>query len=105
MSEWKEYTRSDEQIEEINNAPHGYSSRLNKKGKTEYLIHQPHPYANLIKTWADTGCQVWIKAQNFRDLLHIVGTLKDIQDGNVLKTTKPDWNIPGAEYSLTPFKD
>lgn len=130
MSEWKEYTGSDEQIREMLFAAnkHGVmiihhngelccepfmdagelEQHLDKRTKYPikmFLLCHPHPCADLIKIWADTGCQVWIKANNFRDLLHIVGTLKDIQDGNVLKTTKPDWNIPGAEYSLTPFED
>ena len=26
-----------------------------------YLICQPHPYADLIKIWADTGCPVWVR--------------------------------------------
>ena len=26
---------------------------------THYLICDPHPYADEIKIWADTGCEVW----------------------------------------------
>ncbi len=126
MSEWIKYDGSEKQIEEILRSKNGFSCirdtgdkdikvYLSPLTKTyligllsdceKYLINDQHPYADLIKIWADTGCPVWIKAKNFRDLLHIVNTMKDIQDGNILKTTKPDWNIPGAEYSLTPFED
>lgn len=69
-----------------------------------YLICQPHPYADLIKIWADTGCPVWVKHR-------VTSIIPDPMTGyfrselRVNKTTKPDWNIPGAEYRLTPFED
>jgi hypothetical protein len=54
---------------------------------------QPHPYADLIKIWADTGCPVWVKEG------------KELARPFIYETSKPDWNIPGAEYRLTPFED
>ena len=114
--EWIKYTGSDKQIEEIKTASKGILCKLNSdEGKikqimlkswhsldeysdliTEYLICQPHPYADLIKIWADTGCPVWVKRP--------IAVLR-IGEPIVFKTTNPDWNIPGAEYRLTPFED
>ena len=108
MAKWIEYTGSDEQIEEINNARYGILAKNNFNyiwpdiyehfdfapiGATEYLICQPHPYADLIKIWADTGCEVWVKEG------------KSHRQPFIYVTDKPDWNIPGAEYRLTQFRD
>ena len=125
MSEWIKYDGSDEQIEEILNSKNGFSYirdtgdkdikvYLSPLTKTyligllsdckQYLINNQHPYADLIKIWADTGCPVWVRSNNLC-----------YEDNNsnvwerfwlyVTSTTKPNWNIPGAEYRLTPFED
>ena len=110
MSEWIEYTGSDEQIEEINNAKHGFRTRLNKKGHTEFIICQPHQYADLIKIWADTGCPVWVRPTKPYEFEisdyenHPTTKLMVDHIGVYLITTVPDWNTPD-EYSLTPFED
>jgi len=58
----------------------------------------PHPYADLIKIWADTGCPVWVRyTEPTEDGLNI--------RWRTIKTNTPDWNIPGAECRLTPFED
>lgn len=124
MSEWIEYTGSDEQIEEMKggflyrttsdsqsdialNESHFDSIDHLKtwmRGATHYLAAKPHPYADLIKIWADTGCPVWVKHR-------VTSIIPDPMTGyfrselRVDETTKPDWNIPGAEYRLTPFED
>ena len=124
MSEWIEYTGSDEQIAEIDNCKNGLLAKNDLGyiwpdiyehfnfapiGSTHYLICQPHPYTDLIKIWADTGCPVWVKVTKRNDWVRYL-------DGAYYKpramvheylepTTKPDWNIPGAEYRLTPFED
>ena len=143
MSEWIEYTGSDEQIQSLIAARHGflidadvlcYSGIWNKFGEEgqrwwytkfvsdvkrqaldvdikKYLICQPHLHADLIKIWADTGCPVWVrptKPYEFKisDYLnHPTTRLMVDGKGVYLITTTPDWNIPGAEYSLTPFED
>ena len=71
---------------------------------THYLICQPHPYADLIKIWADTGCPVWVRSNNlcYEDNNSNVWERFGLY---VTSTTKPNWNIPGAEYRLTPFED
>ena len=85
MAKWIEYTGSDEQIEEIKAADNGVmfeyvagigtdnfifkykddryhiDNRIANKAISKYLICEPHPYADLIKIWADTGCEVWVK--------------------------------------------
>ena len=111
--EWIEYTGSDGQIGEINASesfllkrkdgeisfilqPPFEPNEMDSETIAEYLICQPHPYANLIKIWADTGCPVWWRMipKNHVGLIC-----------RVFKTNTPDWNIPGAEYRLTPFED
>ena len=78
---------------------------------THYLICQPHPYADLIKMWADTGCPVWVRPRKpyefkISDYLnHSTTRLMVDGKGVYLITATPDWNIPGAEYRLTPFED
>ena len=119
--EWIEYDGSDEQIKEMLFAAnkHGVmiihhngelcpaiftdanelAQHLDKRTKYPikmFLLCQPHPYADLIKIWADTGCPVWVKRP--------IAVLR-IGEPIVFKTTNPDWNIPGAEYRLTPFED
>jgi len=107
MAEWKEYTGSDEQISEIDNADsfiikaNGVESHvmhhIDERGLLvdcdQYLICNRHKYANLIKRWALTGQPVWWRFS---------GT--SFEPG-VRCTTSPDWNIPNAEYSFTPFED
>lgn len=112
MSEWKEYTGSDAQIAEINNAyKNGYilktgpvnqtlilKSRAEmgwyKDQFTHYLICDPHPLADMI-------CQqVWIKVREFFNSVNNYGFVAAYDEYSVYVTTKPDWNIPGAEYSF-----
>lgn len=106
--EWIKYDGSEKQIEEINNAPHGYRSRLNKKGETEYLICKQHPYADLIDIWRLSGCPVYVRITEYELHKHGCREYQVTYTSNgdtVLVTCKPDWNIPGAEYRLTPFED
>ena len=128
--EWIEYTGSDEQIAEINDSVlmHGFILRnkygsispvmkqpwhvtlIGDKDTTHYLIRQPHPYADLIKIWADTGCPVWVRPTKPYEFEisdyenHPTTKLMVDHKGVYLITTAPDWNIPG-EYRLTPFND
>lgn len=119
---WIEYTGDNKQIEEINRSesfllkrkdgavsfvlyPPLVMNEMDDEVTTHYLIGQPHPYADLIKIWADTGCPVWVRCKAYKYEW-------DSSLGNIMIdyiktecTTKPDWNIPGAEYRLTPFKD
>ena len=113
MSEWIEYTGSDEQKKELASARTGFIVRW-ADGKlsypysmqytvqeieeawgkfTHYLICQPHPYADLIKIWADTGCPVYAKCK-------VTG-----QSCALHNTQRIDWNSDEWEFSLTPFKD
>ena len=108
MAKLVEYTGSDEQNEEIQKSEHGWMTEdfIVIDGSApihdllcigdKYLICDPHPYADEIKIWADTGCEVWWRMipENHVGLIC-----------RVFKTNKPDWNIPGAEYRLTPFED
>lgn len=133
MSEWKKYEGTDEQIAEMLQADlfivdsnlscfhdpavfkmpatETYISWLREKldstGITQYLICEPHPLAEMIKRWADTGQPVWIKifdtygkTSKTSDYTFVAAYLQF----SVYKTTNPDWNIPNAEYSFTPFE-
>ena len=112
--EWIKYDGSDKQIAEINDSVlrHGFILRnrygsispvmkqpwhvalIGDKDTTHYLICKPHQYADLIKIWADTGCPVYIRYYHtfYCELV-------------VRVTNLPHWDIPDAEYSLTPFED
>ena len=59
---------------------------------THYLICQPHPYADLIKIWADTGCPVYAKHKATGQTDEVCGP-------------RVDWNHEEWEFSLTPFED
>lgn len=129
MSEWIEYTGSDEQIAQLGSAGYGVYLKFEHSNKmffyslkdisttdgrvtlsntvTHYLICQPHPYAAMIKIWADTGCPVWIMFPEQYKETEFIGfeLVGYFRTGTVFKTTLPNWNIPGAKYSLTPFED
>ena len=121
MAKWIEYTGSDEQIEEIINCKtdvlcryvnglHKLKSEMflgdwKQRTLTHYLICQPHPYADEIKIWADTGCEVWVSYMSYRyERDETLGSIMvDYLKTEI--TTTPDWNIPGAKYRLTSFED
>lgn len=124
MSEWIEYTGSDEQNRDIlgskadvlfmySNGVHRLRSSMftgdwKHRTLTHYLIGQPPPYADLIKIWADTGCPVYVRITEYELHKHGCREYQVTYTSNgdtVLVTCKPDWNIPGAEYRLTPFED
>ena len=84
-------------------------SQLNTASIKQYIICEPHPYADLIKIWADTGCPVWVKVTKRNDWVRYIDGVyykpRAMVHEYLEPTTKPDWNIPGAEYRLTPFED
>ena len=127
MAKWIEYTGSDEQFLEIVNYEnnvllefkHGVKrfrsdfmpgDFINGGNLVRYLICEPHPYADIIKIWADTGCEVWIKPHKPYSFKisdyenNPYAKLLVNEAGVIIVTTKPDWNM-NAEYSLTPFDD
>jgi hypothetical protein len=113
MTKWKEYTGSDEQIAEINGSaafmlrradgavsyvlkPPFYPNAMDNETTIGYLICNPHPLSDMICQQARTGQTVWVRIT--RDSC---GNKVNM----VCETTIPDWNIPSAEYSLTPFEE
>jgi len=122
MTEWKEYTGSDEQIAEMAEADsfiikaNGVESHvmhhIDERGLLvdcdEYLICNKHKYAKLIQRWSVTGQPVHVKVECERG-----NHLLDVSTGfyyfdlehSVFITNTPDWDIPNAEYSFTEFKD
>ena len=134
--EWIEYTGSDEQLKELLTTKSKFmvdnkwsvfhkpttlnmpatednlnwlAALLRDTKVKNYLICQPHPYADLIKIWADTGCPVWVKVTKRNDWVRYIDGVyykpRAMVHEYLEPTTKPDWNIPGAEYRLTPFED
>ena len=116
MSEWKKYEGTDDQIAELRESTqsYGYVLRLidedrehfhksdiildtHKRLIKEYLICRPHPLVEMIIKQAQTGQPVWIKYQILEG--RNIGLLSSF------KTTEPNWNIPNAEYSFTPFDE
>src|SRR5574343_518471 len=121
MADWVKYEGTDEQIEEILYAGGyiirtntGYESgirmavgkrdelisELNDGNVTHYLICQKHPLADMIERQARTGQPVWIKT-----VMDMPYAGLPILDERIQKTNKPDWNIPGAEYSFYAFEE
>lgn len=122
MPEWKEYTGSDEQIAEmaeadsfiikVNGVESHVMHHIDERGLLvdcdEYLICNKHKYAKLIQRWSVTGQPVHVKVDN-----ELGNHLLDVSTGfyyfdlehSVFITTTPDWYIPNAEYSFTPFED
>lgn len=124
MSEWIKYTGSDEQIAKLSNAKYGVCLRFEHGHKsfvyslkdisktdgkvtlsntvTHYLICNPHPLADMICQQARTGQPVWVSY--IKDLMVLRPGDKSWRK-EIICTTTPDWNIPGAEYSFTEFKE
>jgi hypothetical protein len=113
MTEWKEFTGSDEQIAEINNSKSFLLKRkdgaisfvstppldldaMGNETTIEYLICNPHPLAEMICQQARTGQPVWVK---FTVDLEHYGRCCSYSES----TTSPIWDLPNAEYSFTPF--
>ena len=111
MTEWKEYTGSDEQIAEIKNTKNGYVVRRKSGEEVCFLsIEYKCRYEDVVSYWiipddplremkirqAVTGQPVWVSK------LFECGIEKEWQ---MFVTTTPDWNIPGAEYRFTPFDE
>jgi len=80
---------------------------LTHNNTIEYLICTPHPYADMICQWARTGQPVYVRItedgdkNEFPELSEFIESIKHVE---TYCTNTPDWNIPGAEYSFTPFK-
>lgn len=126
--EWVSYTGSDEQIDELLSATfivdsiysifgnpkvvntfytgsmyeddkHWLLKHFNDYGIKRYLLCNPHPYAEMIKRWADTGQAVYIR-------IFVQATYEGDEDCYEHSCTNtPDWNIPNAEYSFTAFEE
>lgn len=82
------------------------SEFLNYNNTTHYLICDPHPLADMICKQARTGQPVWVKMETSTYwVIAMRGFDLIYQDPvvSVIKSTTPDWNIPDAAYSFTPF--
>jgi hypothetical protein len=116
MSEWIEYTGSDEQRSELGTAKHGVCLMFEHNQKsfvyslkdisttdgvptlsntvTHYLICNTHPLAEMICQQAMTGQPVWIQQKyDGKWLYYAIGT------------SLPNWTLANARYSFTPFED
>mgnify|MGYP003452143129 FL=1 len=139
MSEWKKYTSSDVQIDEISSAKHGFVCRNNEtesgiltikygqlfsdqseypilnamwsgslkrfvetNNTTHYWIISDDPLREMKIRQSQTGQPVWIKYK--KDLMVLRPGDKAWRK-EIIVTTTPDWNIPGAEYSFAPFEE
>lgn len=120
MSEWIKFDGRDEHIAEIKNNRNGYivrgtnlSNRIRvafdlsgiDTDNFEYLICNPHPLADMIIRWAQTGQPVWVKAPEGSWGMRNHQEIGRNAEFVFYVTTTPDWNIPNAEYSFTPFED
>jgi hypothetical protein len=108
MAEWKEFNASEEELVEIWNSndvlircSNGFE-RLKSQiftgdfdeyipTVTHYLICEPHPYADMIKRWADTGQPVYARSMS--------GSGSQLCHEYFPPFAHPD----KFEYSFTPF--
>ena len=114
---WQVYDGSDEQIAEIRNAGNGYVARLTsgkeiliKPGETyhisnpsvekvtHYWLIPDDPLREMKIRQAQTGQPVWVRVPTsfIRYGYHYI---------TYGATTTPDWNIPNANYSFSPFQE
>lgn len=129
MNEWTEYDGSNQQIEKIENVLNSGGSFVTWDSVIIYnrqliptraallkvfeltdgfFICNPHPLAEMAKQQFDTGQPVWVKTSNWNlDLSAMEGELtgQGTSEYMIFTTDKPNWNIPSAEYSFTPFED
>lgn len=114
MTNWIEYTGSDEQIAEIKSTKNGYvlrkangkeivfvsiQYRPNLENVTHYWTIPEDPLREMKIRHAQTGQPVWVRVpQRIKKLGGIFNTTY------VKVTTAPDWNIPNAEYSFKEFE-
>lgn len=116
MSDWKEYTGTDKQISEMLNAENGFignsefsitkdpfvargffdaewlKKHLETYKVTHYWIIPSDPLREMKIRHAKTGQPVWVR-------------LHDDYGGLKHCTTSPNWSLPKAKYSFTPFED
>lgn len=114
MAEWIEYTGSEEQIDEIKAAVTGVifeyvggigyddsplyyatnayiiNNRINTRSIRKYLICNPHPYKDMIVSFANTGQPVYWRS------------LKTKEKG---RSINPIAFPSGFEYSFTEFEE
>ena len=123
MTEWIEYTGSDEQIEEIVNAEHGFivesqhsifntppidlhlggfdggfiRDKFALTSIKYYLLCEPHPLSAMICQWAKTGQPVWYRALDCKSF-----TGQCLNDEfNLYPFARPD----KYKYSFTPLEE
>ncbi len=120
---WQFYTGSDEQIAELRGAKNGYVIRYSndkisniawndciknsqfvdwKNGErhcpTHYWLIPDDPLREMKVRQAQTGQPVWVRVPTsfIRYGYHYI---------TYGATTTPDWNIPNANYSFSPFQE
>lgn len=128
QTDWIEFDGSDPRIAEMENATSGWICRF--EYGTESDVLKGHPFVNVSTQflthywiipddplremkirWAQTGQPVLVRMPNesYSFLVQVAGRdwkLIKMENGFVtVTTTTPDWNIPNAEYSFTPWED
>lgn len=75
----------------------------------EILFCQPHPLADMICQQARTGQPVWLRIKWAIPMnTFYAGDWIEMSTHNsvtIIKSHFPNWHIPGAEYSFTPFEE
>ncbi len=84
----------------------GSLKRFVETNNTTHLwIIPDDPLREIKIRQSQTGQPVWIKICNYdwKSLGMEYQCSWDNDDFTIFETTKPNWNIPGAEYRFTPF--
>lgn len=132
MNEWKKYTGTSEQLDEMLSTESGFivdSQFCVFKDKTKLLMQQDgtnrnwlskillvaevkhflicatNPLADMICKQTCTGQPVFVKVTPKSGVYLPPGRYKITEVKGVFVTDNPDWFMPGAQYSFTQFED
>ena len=126
QTNWTKFDGSDEQIAEMEGCEYGYLLKIDgseygkacpivhrlfewklhdQKRITHYWIIPDDPLREMKIRWAQTGQLVWIKVPYIPATRINMDGLHCDDKFCYYHTTTPDWSIPNAEYSFTPWED
>ena len=119
QTDWIEYTGSDEQIAEMQDCKYGFILLYKDKKQYEILTAQGDFFGNITRLHPDVTHYWIIPADPLREM-----KVRQAQTGQPVwvrvptsfirygyhyitygATTTPDWNIPNANYSFSPFQE
>ena len=119
QTNWTEYTGSDEQIAEMQDCKYGFILLYKDKKQYEILTAQGDFFGNITRLHPDVTHYWIIPADPLREMKvrqamtgqpvcvrqSYYDPVEEHHGAKVFTTTTPDWNIPNANYSFSPFQE